>query len=162
MTPHRGNLALLVAMVFLFIPTIALSACKEDTKSSASPVNKVSSQLTLQISLRKQQLERPSSQGLAQMQSMGMQSQNIALQRIYIYLYEPLSAAQVSELEALGITLYPNSWMPPAGNSRTGFVLADMPVDKLDDLAAKSYIVSLDTAEKPLQPQSDVQTGGQK
>jgi hypothetical protein len=30
--------------------------------------------------------------------------------------------------------------------------VADMPVDKLDELAAKAYIVQMDTAEQSLEP----------
>ena len=56
----------------------------------------------------------------------------------------------------MGITIYPDSWIPPAGNNPDGFYLADMPVDKLDALAAKDYVIRLDTAEKQLKPQSDL------
>ena len=72
------------------------------------------------------------------MQMMGMQAQNVGAQRIYIYLYQPLTPTQVSDLQTLGITLFPDSWRPPAGNNPSGFMLADMPVDKLDELAARN------------------------
>jgi hypothetical protein len=57
-------------------------------------------------------------------------------------------------LTGLGITIYPDSWIPPLANHPNGFVLADMPVDKLDALAAKDYVIKLDTAEQQLQPQN--------
>jgi hypothetical protein len=160
MKKNSGKLALAIAIIVLLIPTIALSGCKEDASAMTPPVNKASSQLILQISLRKEQIESPTSQRLAQMKSMGMQAQDLAIQRIYIYLYQPLTGAQTGDLKALGLILYPDSWMPPASNNRTGFMLADMPVDKLNDLAAKNFIVSLDTAEKPSQPQTDMRIGG--
>jgi hypothetical protein len=60
----------------------------------------------------------------------------------------------------MGITIFLNSWIPPVNNQPTGFLLADVPVDKIDALAAKKYVVRLDTAEKQLQPQSDLPQGG--
>ena len=59
-------------------------------------------------------------------------------------------------LSSLGVTVYPESWIPPVGNHPNGFILAEMPVDKLDGLAAKSYVIALDTAEKEFQYQNDV------
>jgi hypothetical protein len=174
MKGHKSKLNLVGVLILLIVPLVSLSACDEGSTNNPSgsltysntnlPINspsgKVSSQLMLQVSLRMAQIENPSSQKLAQMQMMGMQEQNIGVQRIYIYLCQPLTPAQVSDLQSMGITLYLDSWISPAGNNPRGFMLADMPADKLNDLAAKDYVVSLDTAERPSQPQSDVQTGG--
>ncbi|GAG08549.1 unnamed protein product, partial [marine sediment metagenome] len=36
------------------------------------------------------------------------------------------------------------------------FIVADMPIDKLQELAEKDYVVKLDTAERVLEPQNDL------
>ena len=115
---------------------------------------KASSTLLLQVSLRLQQLTNPTVNRLSQMQSMGMKTDNIGIQQIYLYLSQPLTSSQADELRSLGITLYPDSWIPPTANHPTGFMLADMPVDKLDMLAVKNYVIKLDTAETKALPQS--------
>ena len=53
----------------------------------------------------------------------------------------------------MGITPYPDSWIPPVGAHPTGFIMADMPINKLEALAEKDYVVRLDTAERVLEPQ---------
>ena len=113
----------------------------------------------MEITLKKDQLAEPTPERLSQMQSMGMSTGNLGIQKIYIYLSQQLTAGQADELRALGVTVYPDSWIPPVGNHPAGFILADMPVGNLDALAAKDYIVMLDTAEKLLQPQSDLPKG---
>jgi len=115
---------------------------------------KASSTLLSQVALKQQQLASPTVERLAQMRSMGMRTDNIGIQRIYIYLSQQLTPTRADELRALGITLYLDSWIPPVGNHPFGFLLADMPIDKLDTLAAKDYVLKLDTAETKVEPQS--------
>ena len=75
------------------------------------------------------------------------------MQRVFIHLAQEPSAKQIDELEAMGITPYPDSWIPAAGGHPTGFIVADMPIGKLDELLEKDYVVRLDTAEQLLEPQ---------
>jgi adenine C2-methylase RlmN of 23S rRNA A2503 and tRNA A37 len=129
---------------------LAFSAC------SANPVTqkKATAALLAQIALRQQQIDKPTDERITQMQQMGMQTANLNVQRVYIYLAQKLTTDQAAELTALGITLYPVSWIPPVGNHPDGFMLADMPVNKIDQLAAKDYVIRLDTAEMQNQPQT--------
>jgi len=113
---------------------------------------KVSSQLLAQVNLRKEQVAEPTLDRLELMKNMGMRVDNLEIQRIFIHLSQELNTSQVEELEAMGITLYLDSWIPPVGAHPTGFILADMPVDKLGELAEKDYVVKLDTAEQMLEP----------
>ena len=140
--------AVLVPSVIL-IGVVSLSCTKDSVIKT-----KASSALLAQVALRQQQLSAPTSERLNQMQSMGMKTENIGIQKIFIYLAQQLTTAQTGELASLGITIYPGSWIPPVGNHATGFVLADMPVAKLDTLTAKNYVVKLDTAETKSEPQS--------
>ena len=90
------------------------------------------------------------------MQARGMRIEDLGRQRIFIHLAQEPTAKQLNELEAMGVTPYPDSWIPPVGEFPTGFIVADMPVDKLDELAGKDYVVQLDTAEQLLEPQNDL------
>ena len=135
--------------------TEASSTFLTSTENSVTQT-KASSALLAQVALREQQIASPTTERLAQMQALGMQTENIGVQRIFIYLSQQLTTAQAEELNTLGITLYLDSWIPPVGNHPTGFILADMPVDKIDTLAAKDYVIKLDTAEIQAEPQSAI------
>jgi len=93
---------------------------------------------------------------LQAMKAMGMRTENLGMQRIFIHLSQEPTPSQIDELEAMGITPYPDSWIPPVGEHPTGFIVADMPIDKLQELAEKDYVVKLDTAERVLEPQNDL------
>jgi len=86
------------------------------------------------------------------MQEMGINTDNLQSQRIFIYLSRELTPSQITELKAMGITFYPDSWIPPLSNHPTGYLIADMPIAKLAELTQKDYVVRLDTAETQLQP----------
>ena len=125
------------------------------TRSDSDTINeKVGSQLLTQVNLRLEQIDNPTTERLEIMKNMGMRVDNLEIQRIFIHLSQKLNTSQIEELEAMGIILYPDSWIPPVGAHPTGFILADMPVEVLGELADKEYIVNLDTAEVELQPQS--------
>jgi hypothetical protein len=115
-------------------------------------VTKATSLLLLQINLRRQQLADPKPDRLEQMQAMGMDTEDLEMQRIFIHLAQEPTAEQLDEMQAMGITPYPDSWIPSAGGPSAGFLAADMPIDKLDELAGKAYIIQLDTAEQMLEP----------
>ena len=113
---------------------------------------KASALLLLQVGLKEKQLTTPTPERLEQMKAMGMRTDNLGIQRTFIHLAQEPTVQQIEELEAMGITPYPDSWIPPAGGHPSGFIVADMPIDKLDELAAKDYVVRLDTAGQALEP----------
>lgn len=113
---------------------------------------KATSRLLMQISLRRQQLADPTPERLEQMQAMGMNTEDLEIQRVFIHFAQELAPEQLKELEALGIIPYPDSWIPYAEGPSAGFMIADMPIDKLDDLMNKAYIIQLDSAEQALEP----------
>jgi Tol biopolymer transport system component/subtilisin family serine protease len=115
------------------------------------PATKISSLLSMHIKIKTEQLDNPNQ---AFSQSAG-DTTSISSERVFLHFAEQPTATQIDELCSLGVTINPESWIPPVNSFTTGFVLADMPLDKLDSLAAKSYIVSLDTAEQTLSPQND-------
>jgi len=126
-----------------------------DAQEIEIKVAKASTLLLIQLDLRQKQLTEPTPERLEQMKAMGMRIENLGIQRIFIHLTQELTASQIKELKAMGITPYPDSWIPAVGGHPTGFIVADMPIDKLDELANKDYIVRLDTAEQMLEPQAE-------
>ena len=113
---------------------------------------KVSGLLLYQIELRKKQIANPRADRLERIKASGMRVNNMSIQRIFVYFIEKPTAGQVEELQDMGIHVDVDSWIPPVGNHSAGFLVADMPIDKLDELANKSYVVRLDTAERVEQP----------
>ncbi|MFC2072848.1 FG-GAP-like repeat-containing protein, partial [Chloroflexota bacterium] len=92
------------------------------------------------------------------LQSPGINMENIYNQRIFIHFIQEPTQSQIEELEAEGIIPYPDSWIPPLENHPTGFIVADMPVSKLEILAEKGFVTRLETAELVLEPQNDLAT----
>jgi len=122
-----------------------------DTEATAN--KKISSLLLTQVNLKKEQINDPNDERLNFMKETGMRVDNLENQRIFIHLERELNETKVKELQNMGLILYMDSWIPPVGAHPTGYIIADMPVDALEELAEKDYIVKLDTAERVLEPQ---------
>jgi len=135
--------------------TLSLLSC---TRGDSEVIEeKVSAQLHTQISFRKEQIADPTADRLELMKNIGMSLDNLESQKIFIHLTRELNESQVEEIETMGITLYLDSWISPQGNHPTGYLTADMPIDRLGELTQKSYIVRLETAEHQFQPQNGAQ-----
>jgi hypothetical protein len=135
------------------IPSTSVTA-----QTSPQLTAKISSLLAMQVDLRKAQLASPTPERLLQMQQLNMDTANLGNQRIYIYLQNPPTPPQINEMQTLNVTVYSDSWIPPAGNNPAGFILAELPIDKLNELASLSYVVRIDTSETSSSPQSDPDT----
>ncbi len=154
------SLLLILALLILSLPQIPAMA------QNPQPSSKISSLLALQVEtkLRLSQGDLPEgmvnilelSHNGKQLTSLSPDAGELSTQRVFVYLSQPPSQLQIEQLEAMGITLYLDSWIPPLENHPTGFLVADMPVDKLNELAAKDYVLSLDSAERTVQPQNDL------
>ena len=136
------------------ISLTALTLLPASCLDSDTVNDKVSSLLFAQVNLRKEQIAGPTQERLEIMKGMGMRVENLEMQMIFIYLSQELNQTQVEELQSMGLTLYLDSWIPPVGAHPTGFITADMPVDKMGEVAGKDYVVRLETAERQLGPQN--------
>jgi len=76
-------------------------------------------------------------------------------QKIFLYFTQKPYNKQIEELEDLGVSIDLASWIPPLNNHPFGFLTADMPIDKLEEIADKEYIKMIDTAEQIYEPQND-------
>jgi len=153
-------LRLIIAIICVFSILLPVS-CSNGEAINNNVSNqideKVSGQLLVQVNLRKEQIAKPTSDRLEIMKNMGMRIDNLEIQMIFIHLNQELNTSQIEELEAMNIRLYPESWIPPVGAHLTGFILAEMPVNKLEALAEKDYVVRLDTAELQLETHASSQ-----
>ncbi len=157
-----GTISILLLLIFSSMPGVHAESQSTGGSQAISfpasePGAKVSALLSLQVGakLRCQQTP-PTADELNMMEAMGMRTENLGKQRIFIHLAQEPTAQQIDELKAMGITPYPDSWIPPVGEYPTGFIVADMPIGKLDELAGKEYVVQLDTTEQMLEPHNDL------
>ena len=144
-----------MVIAFLILLLLILPVSCSDTETIAN--DKISSLLLTQVNLKKEQIDKPTDERLNTMRQMGMMVDNLEKQRIFIHLERELDDSQVKELENMGLTLYLDSWIPPVGAHPTGYIIADMPIDVLGEVAEEEYIIRLDTAERQLQPQAGSQ-----
>jgi len=144
----------IIGVILVFLTLVPVSCTRPDNSMIN---NKVSSQLLTQVNLRKAQIASPTPDRLTMMKGMGMNVDNMGIQRVFIHLNQPLNQPQIKELQTMGVTLYLDSWIPPVGSHPTGYLVADVPVDKLPELTKKDYVISLETAELQLQPQNQTQ-----
>jgi len=154
------SLLLILALLILSLPQTPAMA------QNPQPGSKISSLLALQVEtkLRLSQGDLPEgmvnilelSHNGKQLTSLSPDAGELSTQRVFVYPSQPPSQLQIEQLEAMDITLYLDSWIPPLENHPTGFLVADMPIDKLNELAAKDYVLSLDSAERTVQPQNDL------
>ena len=120
--------------------------------NTPAPAPKASQALLLQVELRKQQIAAPADKRLEQMKSMSMLTDNLTAQRVYIYMNDMATPEQEEELTEISVKICLDSWVPPLANIPLGFYIAEMPYDKVKELAAKDYVVKLDTAEQKASP----------
>ncbi|MBE0643171.1 MAG: S8 family serine peptidase, partial [Bacteroidetes bacterium] len=65
---------------------------------------------------------------------------------VAVYMDAQPTAAQLAQLQELGVRVYPGYWTPPAENHPHGFFLADMPAARLPELIAVPWIQRLGDA----------------
>ena len=154
----RIILVITVSFVFSVLSTVSCAKTETVNQVNGHVIEKASSELIAQVKLRKEQVAEPTSDRLEMMKNMGMRVDNLVIQRIFIHLNQEPNTSQIEEFESMGIILYLESWIPPVGAHPYGVLLADMPLDKLEEVAEKDYIVKLDTAERVLEPENGIET----
>jgi subtilisin family serine protease len=148
-----GMLILILSSFFTIIPAEA---------GGKDPVDsKISGRLAMHVRVKSEQVSggiSPQSYGMNDRtrELISADQNGLNLERVFIYFSEQPGPAQIDELISLGIKPYPETWLPPVGNHPYGFILADMPIDRLGNLAGKNYVTRIDTAERQVQCQNDI------
>jgi hypothetical protein len=83
----------------------------------------------------------------------GEHPEEAGIMKIFIYLEKEPTLEQIEELESLGVTVYLDSWIPPVEAHPAGFLVADIPADKLDQVNALKFILRVESAEETHKPQ---------
>ena len=128
---------------------------EKEAKKGGGVEKKISGLLQLQIQLRKSYRDQPTSERIKAMQRMGIKTAEIDKQLVYIHLKRKLSPSRIASLKEIGVIVYEDSWVPPLENHPTGYIIASMPIDRLYDVARKSFVTRLETAEQVLLPKND-------
>ena len=88
--------------------------------------SKIGGLLTLQVEAKLRTQQRaPLDEGrldisMSMQNELGMRVVDPNMQRIFIHFAQEPDKEQVTELEAMGLTLYLDSWIPPVGVHPTG------------------------------------------
>jgi len=126
---------------------------KPGPMSADDPDSKISSSLTKAIDARKAQQQQPLSSLRSESQEPTLDPAHVS---VFIYTSSRPDAAQVADMASLGVTAYTDSWIPPVGGHPQGFITATVPIGTVNDLAAESYVVRLDSAERQSYQMNDV------
>ena len=143
--------AVVLALLILSLPTAPLAADSPD-----QPRGKVSGLLRYHVELKQEQMSQPDNGRLAQMEDLGLRTESLSQQLVFVHFDQHPDSGQVDELQAMGITLYKDSWIPPLDGHPDGFMVAQVPVDKVYALANNRYVTYLNTAEKTYQPMNNL------
>ncbi len=79
----------------------------------------------------------------------------ISRQKVFLHLKEFPSPDQVAELQNLGVSIYVDSWIPPTPANPSGFLYTEIPVSSIGEVATRSYVISLQSAEVISRPKND-------
>jgi hypothetical protein len=112
-------------------------------------LQKTSGLLQHHLNLKQAQLDQPSPDNMARMQAAGLASDDLSTEWVYLHFADEPTSVQLKELQGLGVNTFTDTWIPPVYDHPNGFLLAEMPLDKLKDVVAKEYVVYVDTAEQP-------------
>ena len=72
-----------------------------------------------------------------------------------LYFEEKPSFDKIQILENSGIKVYPNTWIPPLENHPLGFLIAKVPIDKVDTLLSNSFVLKISSAETVFEPNTN-------
>ncbi len=85
----------------------------------------------------------------------GPQNEEQPREKVVIYFETYPSGEQITSLEALDISCFLESWTPPLPNHPYGFILAELPTNRLVEALSLSFIKKMDTAEYENFPQNN-------
>ena len=152
----------IIALIAVLLPPILVASPGALAGEAQDASSKIGGLLALQVDAKLHQLEIESVEppmDMAGPQSVpcaALGTGNLQKQQVFIHFEQEPTSVQIGELESLGVSIHPDTWIPPLENHPTGFVMASMPVDKLNDVAALGAVASLNTAEVMNEPHNDL------
>lgn len=165
-----NNATGILAALVLLLQVFSFAFSHQEVQAQESAVFKISSMLALQVQTKlnimeaggiRDDTDEPSQAGFLNLfQEHIIDPGNLESQQVFVHFKHEPSPEQITELESMGLAVYPETWVPPVGSHPTGFMMADMPLESLEALSSREYIARLETAERRLEPHNDL--GAQK
>lgn len=123
--------------------------------SSSEPADKLGAFLRYQLSLKREFAAAPDGVLGEALAMAGGGRWNPLRQQLFVYCAAPPDLLLLERMQILGVRAYPETWIPPVGVHRTGFFLADAPIEQVEALAGAGEVLKLESAERAATPQND-------
>ena len=88
----------------------------------------------------------------------GIEDEKLDYILLTVYFSEKPSVDKMLNLENAGAELFPESWIPPLENHPHGFMIAKVPVDKVNALLSENFVIKVGSAETMLEPNNNQAT----
>jgi subtilisin family serine protease len=72
-----------------------------------------------------------------------------------VYFAEKPSEGELAQIENTGVEFFVESWIPPMQNHPYGFIIAKVPVDKVNTLLTESSVIKVGSAETISEPNNN-------
>jgi hypothetical protein len=109
--------------------------------------NKLSPELMHQMELKGQFLLSRDIVLFEQIQEEGLSTDNISIQKVILYFNEELDAQNDTRLKEQGVKIIIDSWIPAMAGNEYGSLIAEIPIDKIEETMKNDFIIRIDTAE---------------
>jgi len=72
-----------------------------------------------------------------------------------IYFDEKPAPSELNRVENIGVELFPESWIPAMQNHPYGFMIAKVPIEKVNTLLSENSVIKIGSAETLLEPNNN-------
>lgn len=114
--------------------------------------DKIGAHLRAQIKEKESFIKAPTSAKYKGLKSLGMKEAR--KHSVFMHFKKKPNKRQIKSLSRLSVETS-ESWIPPNNIHKTGFIVAQVPLDKIQKVAKKYYVKKMETAEGVLNPQND-------
>jgi hypothetical protein len=128
----------IIALIAILLPPILAGSPGALAEEPQDTGSKIGGLLALQVDAKLQQLEIEKAvlagdmAGPQSAPCAALGTGNLQKQQVFIHFEQEPTSTQIAELEALGVSVHSDTWIPPLENHPTGFVTASVPVDNLN------------------------------
>jgi len=128
----------------------------------ASRVGNLDPTLVRDLHLLESWRDDPSTTNLARLQAFRLPDDPDPELSVFLHFEAPPDGKLHTALEAHAVKLFPNTWLPPVGAHRTGFMLAKVRASSLRTMVKEGLVVRVSAAYRQLEPLNNLaaeQTG---
>ncbi|MBK7500710.1 MAG: S8 family peptidase [Ignavibacteriales bacterium] len=85
----------------------------------------------------------------------GIEDEKLDYILLTIYFDEKPAPSEFNRIENIGVELFPESWIPAMQNHPYGFMIAKIPIDKVNTLLSENSVIKVGSAETLLEPNNN-------